>query len=538
MSYLTRMEKLGKGAYGTVYSARDATNNNLLVAVKRNLIDAEASGIGVLRELDMLARLKGHPFIIDLISVSFCDPFKNNPMSPVLEICKMKEDKVHFIMERAHIACDTLFKDKKLYCPYLGKILLTEILLAVEYFHALGITHRDLKPANILMVKDATGRMVVKICDFGMSQTLCNGHPSTPGVTTSWYRAPEICCGIDSYNNASDMWSVGCIVFEIFGKYPFLNGLDTEKGESVFNEILNRLPYVANKNIVNNLKTIGTGNWSNTTYKINKPIKRWTFIEQMKMTPQYKEEFEKTTGSMTHLTEILNGLLNLNPIERWSAKATLKHPFFNDIREYIESIQRTFPPIPPALPIIVISNSIERQWMIALAFSIYNNKDNISWYCHRTLFHAIDLFDRYLEWAFKDDNAILEDTQTIECGRLHNRMDTELRFYACLYIFYKYNTTMHQQMSWKEFVPELFSSFDAEIIYEEFEVIIDFNLCDYTIYRDTLFEIGDAFNIEVSEDIVKHLLSEYGKIEEWKDGSVRALYRKFMHLDKNGRQIR
>ena len=87
--------------------------------------------------------------------------------------------------------------------------------------------HRDLKPANILVTDGQ-----IKLADFGLARTFTPGSSSalTHEVVTLWYRAPEILLGAGAYTSAVDMWSVGCIFYEmLFGK-PLFPG-QSELGE-------------------------------------------------------------------------------------------------------------------------------------------------------------------------------------------------------------------------------------------------------------------------------------------------------------------
>ena len=77
--------------------------------------------------------------------------------------------------------------------------------------------HRDMKPQNILV--DATGRL--KITDFGLARAFSVPmKPYTHEVVTLWYRAPELLLGATEYSIAVDMWSVGCIFFELVQQTP------------------------------------------------------------------------------------------------------------------------------------------------------------------------------------------------------------------------------------------------------------------------------------------------------------------------------
>ena len=76
------------------------------------------------------------------------------------------------------------------------------------------IVHRDLKPENIFMNKN----MNIKIGDFGISKQLSSYKTHTltkKKLGSEYYSAPEI---VDNgiYNEKSDIWSLGCIIYELF----------------------------------------------------------------------------------------------------------------------------------------------------------------------------------------------------------------------------------------------------------------------------------------------------------------------------------
>ena len=90
--------------------------------------------------------------------------------------------------------------------------------------HALGVSHRDLKPENIL-IKDQD----IRICDVGSSKVLDMdiGRVNTPYVVSRYYRAPELILACNKYDLSIDIWSVGCIIFEMLLKTAMFPG-DTE----------------------------------------------------------------------------------------------------------------------------------------------------------------------------------------------------------------------------------------------------------------------------------------------------------------------
>ena len=103
-----------------------------------------------------------------------------------------------------------------------------QILKALKFIHSADIIHRDLKPSNIFINSDCH----VKLGDFGLARTLDNnpnmGGVVTDYVATRWYRAPEMILAAQKYGKPIDMWSVGCILYELLVGTPLLPGKSTK----------------------------------------------------------------------------------------------------------------------------------------------------------------------------------------------------------------------------------------------------------------------------------------------------------------------
>lgn len=103
-----------------------------------------------------------------------------------------------------------------------------QILCGLKYIHTADVIHRDLKPGNILV----TLQGVLKICDFGLARGINPKYfkqksaPITNYVATRWYRAPELMLSNKRYSKAVDMWAVGCILAELYGRRPLFMGKD------------------------------------------------------------------------------------------------------------------------------------------------------------------------------------------------------------------------------------------------------------------------------------------------------------------------
>jgi serine/threonine protein kinase len=94
------------------------------------------------------------------------------------------------------------------------KFYATQIVLALEYLHSLGIVYRDLKPENLLL--DARGN--IKIADFGFAKVIPDNRTWTLCGTPE-YLAPEIIVG-RGHGRPVDWWALGVLIYEMAAGYP------------------------------------------------------------------------------------------------------------------------------------------------------------------------------------------------------------------------------------------------------------------------------------------------------------------------------
>jgi len=158
-------------------------------------------------------------------------------------------DDVYLCMPMQEADLASIIKSSQPLSEDLIKFLIYQILRGLKYIHSAGIIHRDIKPRNLLVNSECD----LKICDFGISKTLhCNyeNKEMTDYVGTRWYRAPELLMESGEYGPHIDVWSVGCILGELYRRRPLFQGASTkDQLDQIFNifgtpdeELIEKIP--------------------------------------------------------------------------------------------------------------------------------------------------------------------------------------------------------------------------------------------------------------------------------------------------------
>jgi serine/threonine protein kinase len=525
-------EKLGEGTYGIVYTGT-SPNTGRHYAIKRNLAEKAVSFMGAPRELDVLNRLRDHPHIVRLEKVAYGAPFQTGCFSPLGNMVHgtQRDDSIHFVFGKAHYDLHQFIYGATRIDFSLIKRYMVHMLLGLEYIHAKKIVHRDLKPSNVLIFgedKDAQGvANVAKICDFGLSKPYTYQGRQTPNTVTSIYRAPEITLDYPHYDYKVDVWSVGCIMFEMVAKKTFIP-IVPDKNDEILSAILASLPVELPMREFREL--VRSNKWRRVVLSKNhKPRSRKSFQEQLGLTPLALNQFRREAGSIDKFIDLLTNMLRFEWDKRFSISQALNHTFFDDSRDIIESTRSKYSLAHSQEYMYEVRNCVERKWMASVATSIFNDRPSLNWYSHRVLFQAMDLFDRYIFAMYRaggfPDNAMESEDK----GLVHDKYGAELRFYCCVYLCIKYFTTIHHPVSFTAIVPPEYRTPESLIIAEQFESSFVVHCLDYEIYRDTVYEIADKKSDYLSETNIRDLIMIYSMNDSYTGWTPTQLYQYYIN---------
>lgn len=509
---MQRGDKLGEGTFGIVYSGT-SPRTKTEYAIKRNLVEDSTSFIGVSREVDVLNKLRHHPHIVRLEQVAFGHPFQGACFSPLQgkDRESQRDDAIHFVFRKAHYDLHQFIYGALVINFGLIKRYMVNMLLGIEYIHGQRILHRDLKPSNVLIFgeeKDVAGvGNVAKICDFGLAKPYTYQGSQTPNTVTSWYRAPEITLGYPHYDYKVDVWSLGCIFYEMVAKRAFLPEVP-DNNDEILSTILGALPKELSVRKLREL--VRSNKWR--TVKLtpaHSPRIRRSFPMQIGLSDELLKQFEQQAGKFDLFCNLLENMLRFEWDHRYTVTQCLDHPFFDEYRALIAETRRQYPPYPRRDKPLIVKKSAERKWMAQIVTDIFNNRSKLNWYSHRSLFQAMDLFDRYLAVMFHTTTIPPNAVESELKGFIHDKFGAELRFMICLYLCIKYFSSIHYPIKYDDVVTEEYRTPEAKLLAEQFEGGFIKNGLEYDIYRTTVYEAADDFGDKLEDNDVRDLVVLY-----------------------------
>ena len=524
---MLRREKLGEGTFGIVYSAI-SPKSNTQYAVKRNLTENATTFIGVSRETDVLTKLRHHPHIVKLEQIAFGHPFENNCFSPLNGEGRetQRDDMIHFVFKQASYDLHRFIYGATITDYGLMKRYMVQMLLGLEFMHSQKIIHRDLKPSNILIFGseiDAVGiNNVAKICDFGLAKPYTYQGEQTPKTVTSWYRPPEIALGYPNYDYKVDVWSLGCIFYEMVAQKAFMPNIGDDN-DTIISAILGCLPQELPIRKIREF--IRSNKWRKVTISpIYHPKIRKSFVEQLGLTPEATKQFELQAGKMSDFIAVLNNMIEFEWEKRLTVTECLNLPFFSEYQDIIKETRKQHNITSPKETNMIIHNCMERKWMAQTVTEIFNNRNTLPWYNNRVIFQAMDLFDRYLSVMFHTTDINPNAIESEHTGFIHDKFGAELRFMTCLYLCLKYFSSIQYPFTYDSIVAKEYRTPDAMLIAEQFESAFIKNCLEYNIYRPTIYEAADDFKDRLDDSDIRDLIILYSMNHSFNDMKPTELY--------------
>ncbi|XP_061532791.1 homeodomain-interacting protein kinase 2 isoform X1 [Phycodurus eques] len=202
------LEFLGRGTFGQVVKCwKRGTNEIVAIKILKNHPSYARQGQ---IEVSILARLSTESADdFNFVRAYECFQHKNHTCL----VFEMLEQNLYDFLKQN--------KFSPLPLKYIRPVL-QQVATALMKLKSLGLIHADLKPENIMLVDPSRQPYRVKVIDFGSASHVSKAVCSTY-LQSRYYRAPEIILGLP-FCEAIDMWSLGCVIAELFLGWPLYPG--------------------------------------------------------------------------------------------------------------------------------------------------------------------------------------------------------------------------------------------------------------------------------------------------------------------------
>ncbi|XP_049851446.1 uncharacterized protein LOC126326046 [Schistocerca gregaria] len=334
------MELLGKGTFGQVVKCWDKSLK-IYVAIKvvKNLPAFHRQGFAEIR-------------VIKQLNTKYASP--NYPLVQILNYFVFSGH-LCLVFELLNVSLYELIRRnlfRGLSLPLVSKFV-HQILRVLVDLGKNRIIHCDLKPENILL--KSPDQSNIKVIDFG-SACFQDEHAVYSYVQSRFYRCPEVILGYSATYSKLDLWSLGCICFELFTGFPLFPGTNQHQMVVQFVRVLGMPPYsmLANGRDSHRFfnRVAHTGAKTDFVLKTSQEcassdetssasavpelakIPKETSIELLVSEIPYSDDLSAAERIQEELhrqllISFLQNILKWNPNERSDAEQLLLHPFFS-----------------------------------------------------------------------------------------------------------------------------------------------------------------------------------------------------------------
>ena len=272
------IDKIGEGAYSTVYTVR-RIEDGILYALKKVKIQSlsQKEKQNALNEVRILASVNS-PFVI-----SYKESFIDETDQTLCIIMEYADEGDLFQKITLYKKLHTTFDENDVW-----KIFI-QITKGLHDLHEYNILHRDLKSANVFLFRDGTA----KLGDLNVSKISFRGLGCTQ-TGTPYYASPEVWKD-NPYDLKSDIWSLGCLCYELLMlKTPFR----AESMEALYRKVMKgKYPEINKKysnkfdNVISYMLQLKPENRPNTQQILNMPEIQQKIIE-LNIYPLENEEIK------------------------------------------------------------------------------------------------------------------------------------------------------------------------------------------------------------------------------------------------------
>ena len=263
------ISKLGEGAYSTVFKVKRIIDNKIYALKKVKLLNlSEKEKENSLNEVRILASVKSN-FVVSYKEAFFDE--KDNTLCIIMEFAD-RGDLYQKIVQ--HKKSAILFEESDIWRIFI------QLVKGLKSLHDLKILHRDMKSANVFLFSNGSA----KLGDLNVSKVAKRGLGYTQ-TGTPYYASPEVWKD-KPYDNKSDVWSLGCVLYEMITLRPPFRA---QNMEGLYNKVC-------------------------------------------------KGQFSRIPDKFSEdLSKIIQYLLQINPILRPSCEQILNHPIIQKRIEYFKS---------------------------------------------------------------------------------------------------------------------------------------------------------------------------------------------------------